>query len=142
MHQSASQLGSDTLTSERTGQGSSVRLLHSISLPASSDPTFTDWNLPPSALVLTPLLPSKSQPASFSLTNTDPDLQNKLVPTPLPPGISPPASFHLTDLKPTDLNLQLTPTLALLCYTDKGRTVLLVSVLRPVVTSLTCRFIR
>ena len=31
-------------------------LLHCISLPASSDPTLTDRNLHPSALVLTPLL--------------------------------------------------------------------------------------
>ena len=45
-----------------------------------------------------------------------------------------PASFNVTDLRPTDLSLQFTPTPTLLFYTDRERTVPLVSVQRPVVT--------
>ena len=163
MHQSASQLTQETVTLERTGQGSFV-LLHQPSSQLRSDlhrpessPKRTvsdssavkhqstsqlasdrpDWIHLPSALVLTPLLLSNSRPASFHLTDTDLGQLSTLVPTPLPPGISPPASLCLTDLILTDLDSQFLPTPALLSYTDKGRTVLPVAVLRLVVKAPT-----
>ena len=139
-------------STERTGQDSDLTchcknlhlsalcptsLLPSISRPASLLLTDPDRIHHKSALVLTPLLSSISRPASFHRTDTDLKLQSALVPMPLPPGISLPASLCLTDLILTDLSLQCLPTRAFLICTDKGRTVLLVAVLRPVVSSPT-----
>ena len=132
MHQSTSQLGSDSLTSERTGKDSSASQ-HQWTSQLRSDPHRRDSSSPKR----TGSDSSATNHQSASQVQSDRHRPRSTERT----GTDSSASRHQSTSKLTshrsDLNLQFTPTPALLCHIDKGRTVILVSVLRPVVTSLT-----